>query len=318
MEKIRFRNDFSNLLSYFRSKPLYIAGIIGALGSVLFLTTGVNADIRQGASSEQAKFLDYYATQTKDVYESYWLKCNTFSAINDKGTYETDPSCVEKKGQGGVFLWGDSHAEALSYGLRSLLETQNIPFYQKTSGSCRASLSETEINIGLSKKACDYSNKLAIESIKKINPTLIVIAQANGHEEQDWVKMSNEISSIVDSKVILVGPVSQWQPSLPKVIIKAKNWNTSDQMISDIGLDLDIINTDEIMNKRDTHDAYEYISLISKLCKKDNLKSEYYCRVRTNDKDLIQSDYGHLTKTGSSFVVNEILADRILDLYNKH
>lgn len=37
VEKIRFRNDFSNLLSYFRSKPIYIVGIVGVLGSVLFL-----------------------------------------------------------------------------------------------------------------------------------------------------------------------------------------------------------------------------------------------------------------------------------------
>lgn len=37
VEKIRFRNDFSSVLSYFKSKPIYIALIIGVLGSILFL-----------------------------------------------------------------------------------------------------------------------------------------------------------------------------------------------------------------------------------------------------------------------------------------
>ena len=46
VEKIRFRNDFSSLFSYFRSKPIYIAGIIGVLGSVLFLKSEAITPLR--------------------------------------------------------------------------------------------------------------------------------------------------------------------------------------------------------------------------------------------------------------------------------
>lgn len=283
------------------------------IGTTLYATNGVNLNIRQGASSEQAKFLDYYTVEHKNLNEAYWLKCNTYTSLNDKNTYETDPICIQKNGDGGVFLWGDSHAEALSLGLRTLLEPKSIPFYQKTSAGCKASLSETELQTGISKKACDHSNKLALESIEKIKPSIVIIAQANSHDEQNWLEITNRISSISNAKVIVVGPVSQWKPSLPKVMIKPKNWNSDEKMISDIGLDLDVINTDKVMSFRNDDNRYEYISLISKLCKKDE-SGDYYCRVRTNNNDLLQVDYGHLSKSGSLFVVNEILADSILRL----
>ncbi|MDO5769764.1 MAG: SGNH hydrolase domain-containing protein, partial [Psychrobacter sp.] len=196
----------------------------------------------------------------------------------------------------------------------TLLKTKEIPFYQKTSAGCEASLSETKLQTGISKKACDHSNKLAIESIEKINPTIIVIAQANNHEEQDWLEITERISSISNAKVMVVGPVSQWKPSLPKVIIKPRNWNNNEKIISDIGLDLSVINTDKVMNARSNNSSYEYISLISKLCRTDDFNN-YYCRVRTNDNDLLQVDYGHLSKSGSLFVVDEILAEPLLQSY---
>lgn len=313
VEKIKFPRSFPTLLSYLKCKPIYIAIVGMGIGTTLYATNGVNLNIRQGASSEQAKFLDYYTVEHKNLDEAYWVKCDTYASLNDKNTYETDPICIQKNGEGGVFLWGDSHAEALSLGLRTLLKSQDIPFYQKTSAGCKASLSETKLQTGIFKKACDHSNKLALESIEKIKPSIVIIAQANSHDEQNWLEVANQISLISNAKVIVVGPVPQWKPSLPKVMIKPKNWNSDEKMISDIGLDLDVINTDKVMSFRNDDNRYEYISLISKLCKK-NESGDYYCRVRTNNNDLLQVDYGHLSKSGSLFVVNEILADSILRL----
>ena len=315
VEKIRFRNDYNNIFTYLKCKPMYIAIVCMIIGTTLYVTNGVNINIRQGASSDQAKFLDYYATQHKNLAEEYWVKCNTHNSLEIKGTYETDSTCIEKKGEGGVFLWGDSHAEALSLGLRTLLASQNIPFYQKTSSGCEPSLRDTDM-LPVFKEACDYSNKLALESIEKINPSIVVITQDDSHEKQDWSEITKRISLISNAKTIVVGPVPQWKPSLPQVMVKPKNWNTHEKMISDIGLDLSVMNTDKVMNAQSNNSSYEYISLINKLCKKDEINN-YYCRVRTNDNNLLQVDYGHLSQSGSLFVVNEILADSILELYNK-
>ena len=60
-----------------------------------------------------------------------------------------------------------------------------------------------------------------------------------------------------------------------------------------------------------------YISLTDELCKLGPDK-EYLCRVKPdNTNELIQVDYGHLSKEGSLFVVNGIIKDHLLKLYDQ-
>ena len=97
-------------------------------------------------------------------------------------------------------------------------------------------------------------------------------------------------------------------------MIKNQHWKTKDQYISDKNLDMTVIQIDQTMKKSKFMEHVHYISLIDHLCKFNNQK--YYCRVKPNDtNDLIQVDYGHLSKEGSLFVVNNIIADKISHLY---
>lgn len=319
IEKIKF-SSYQEWKNTYRIKPFYISLFLIVLGVLIYSFNGFNINMRQGASSEKAKFLNYYEVQHRNLDEAYWLKCNTYTSLNDHNTYDTDPICITKQNNaGGVFLWGDSHAEALSLGLRTLLKTNNIPFYQKTSAGCRASLTNTNYQKGIFKKACDYSNKLAIKSIAEIKPKIVVVAQANNHDQTNWNDINKKLIELGVSNVILIGPVSQWKPSLPKVIIKPKNWNSHENFISDPGLDLDLIELDKKMKDIKYSDGMKYISLIDHLCEKDNLNNQYKCRVHaTKGEDLLQVDYGHLSESGSLFVVNTILANQVLDLYGEN
>ena len=77
---------------------------------------------------------------------------------------------------------------------------------------------------------------------------------------------------------------------------------------------VEIQKEDQTMKKSKFMEHIHYISLIDHLCKFNNQK--YYCRVKPNDtNDLIQVDYGHLSKEGSLFVVNNIIANKISHLY---
>lgn len=319
IEKIKF-SSYQEWKNTYRIKPFYISLFLIVLGVLIYSFNGFNINMRQGASSEKAKFLNYYEVQHRNLDEAYWLKCNTYTSLNDHNTYDTDPICITKQNNaGGVFLWGDSHAEALSLGLRTLLKANNIPFYQKTSAGCRASLTDTNYQKGISKKACDYSNKLAVKSIAEIKPKIVVVAQANKHDQTNWNDINKKLIELGVSNVILIGPVSQWKPSLPKVIIKPKNWNSHENFISDPGLDLDLIELDKKMKDIKYSDGMKYISLIDHLCEKDNLNNQYKCRVHaTKGEDLLQVDYGHLSESGSLFVVNTILANQVLDLYGEN
>lgn len=319
IEKINF-SRFNSWKEIYKVKPFYLFLIILCCGYAVKKSEGFDfpSYLRLSAASEQSKFINYYQVQYKNLDDIYWLKCDTYKSLSDKNTYITDPVCVKKQGNGGVFLWGDSHAEALSLGMRTILKSNNIPFYQKTSSGCRASLSESKHLEGIFKNACDHSNKLALESISQIKPKIVVIAQSGDHDKTDWKNITNNLLSRGVSTVILVGPISQWQPSLPQIMIKPKNWESSEEFVSDDGLDLNIIELDKRMKLEKYPSSFQYISLIDKLCQKDIIDDKYRCRVKPNKEgDLLQVDYGHLGGSGSMFVVSTIVSDPLLKLYNR-
>lgn len=99
------------------------------------------------------------------------------------------------------------------------------------------------------RKACDHSNKIAIQSILKLQPRIVVIAQSTDHDKTDWDIISQKLLSNGVSEVILIGPVSQWQPSLPETMIKNQHWKTKDEYISDKNLDMTVIQIDQTMKK---------------------------------------------------------------------
>ncbi|WP_333616850.1 SGNH hydrolase domain-containing protein, partial [Acinetobacter variabilis] len=231
---------------------------------------------------------------------------------------DPDPVCITNQKEGGVFLWGDSHTEALSLGLRTLLKSNDIPFYQKTSSICRASLTEINYHKGAYKEACDYSNKLALKSIAELKPKIVVITQALKHDETNWENIGKSLLQLGVSNIVIVGPISQWKPSLPKVMVKPKNWNSAEDFIFDAGLDLRAVQVDEKMKKLQYPQGITYISLIDHLCKKDDVQQQYKCRIRAaQGEDLLQVDYGHLSESGSLFVGNTILSKYLLNLYSQ-
>lgn len=319
IEKIKF-STFTSWKEIYKVKPFYFFLIIVLAGYTIKSTKGLDFEKywRLSALSEQAAFLDFYKNEHLNIGETYWLKCNTYNSLLKNKSFAIDPICISNKAKNGVFLWGDSHAEALSFGLRHNLNQYDIPFYQQTSAGCRPSLKEVTRLDGLLRQACDHSNKEALENIKKLKPKIVILAQANDHQLTDWNEIYQVLIAHGVRTVILVGPVSQWQPSLPQVMIKPKNWRSTEELIYDEGLDMEVIETDKKMTEIQNKDHIQYISLIKDLCQKDTITAEYKCRVRASkERKLLQVDYGHLSDSGSLFVVNTIIFSKLLELYNK-
>jgi peptidoglycan/LPS O-acetylase OafA/YrhL len=286
-----------------------LVALVIAGGAAVNSTHGAVTPMRDLSVSERARFVNEYASLNGAVYEAYWIQCDAFSALFDRGQKGIDPSCITKRGEGGVLLWGDSHAQALSKGLRTSLPKET-PFYQVTSAGCKPSLAYNPgPNKSEMKVACDYSNKTALESIQNIRPDMVVLAQKDEHDKTDWSEIAARIRSYGVKHVVLIGPMPEWNPTLPSVIA-SRHWGTSDTHITDPALDKEIMIADRETQRSIDHDAVTFVSLIDKMCVGNS------CLVRIpGDLALLQYDASHLTEKGSIYVVKTYVQPELEKLY---
>lgn len=284
--------------------------IIIFLSLIVFKTNGFNSIIRAAANTPQALLIEKYNQEHKNLDDAYWLQCDAYSNLTKYGFNGIDESCINQTPSNkSILLWGDSHAQALSLGLRTSFN--GYSFYQISSSGCKASLKSSKTLGGEFKQACDNVNQIALKEIKRIKPSLVIIAQENKHDLSDWKSITKELESLGVNKIFIIGPIPQWRPSLPKVIVKDTHFSSQMSKINDIGLDLDIIEQDAkaktIVTNLNDHQV-KYISLINQMC--DLKSSKYYCETKIGS-DLLQVDYGHLSKKGSIYVVNNYIKPNI-------
>lgn len=113
VEKIKFRNDFSSLLSYFQSKPIYIAGIIVFLGSVLFIKSDTLTPMR--LTAEQILVVEQQKSDSK-------------KPMCRKVESEASSRCTYGDGPVKAVVIGDSHstAQMVAIGNRATLHGGSI------------------------------------------------------------------------------------------------------------------------------------------------------------------------------------------------
>jgi peptidoglycan/LPS O-acetylase OafA/YrhL len=274
-----------------------LVAVVIAGGAAVSTSGGAVTPLRAISVSERAQFVNDYAAQMGSLYEAYWLKCDAYSAIYERGQTDIDSSCITKRGEGGVLLWGDSHAQALSKGLRASLP-KDTAFYQVTSAGCKPSLVQNPgLNKSQMKVACDYSNKTALESIQTLRPDTVVIAQKDEHDRTNWNLIAAQLRSYGVKHVVLIGPMPEWNPTLPSVIA-SRHWGSSDTHITDPALDEEILTTDRLTKMAIDDKAVSFVSLIDRLCDGNS------CQVRIPENlDLLQYDASHLSEKGSIYVV---------------
>ncbi|WP_295471840.1 acyltransferase family protein [uncultured Pseudomonas sp.] len=280
---------------------LTLLAFIGASG--IFASAGAVTALRSISTSDRARFIQDYADRQNQLYEPYWLKCDAFSAFTQRGQSGIDESCVRRRGAGGVFLWGDSHAQALSLGLRTQLQA-GTPFYQVTSASCPPGLT-APLQQGAVGQACVYATELAWRSIERLRPSIVVMAQKDGHDRTPWNDIAARLQGYGVRQVVLVGPVPQWSPSLPSVIAN-RHWGLDASHIQDRALDRHLLDVDRALRRQIDPARVQFVSLLDKLCDASG------CLVRLGGNDqLLQIDDGHLSAEGSMYVVRQWLLPQL-------
>ncbi len=306
IEKAKFKNDFDNLTSYLKFKPVYFMLIVVFIGSYISVENGINSPIRLISTSEEAEYISKYHRDNykKFLYEAYNLECDFFDGDSNIAKTNDIPGKCINNGKGGIFIWGDSHAQAISYGIRNSFPNSNIN--QVATSGCRPLIKVDEIATGESKRACDRSNDMAKNQILKIEPKVIILAQQQDHDQNDY----NEILLYLNqhnlkAKLILIGPVPRWRPSLPNAIAK-RHFNTETRVINDVSFETSTLRVNNQLHVSYDNSEIKYISVTDQLC------NEKGCLVKVDNQNTpLVWDYGHLSLEGSIYVVENFIKTTI-------
>lgn len=289
------------------------------LGSFFFILLGVygdkkNGDIRQ-LSVEQQSFLSYFENESPawnyfvkaDLSKKYRDDCNFFDITKYRTGNSTrvpiaaiSKSCYTKNIEDSkvIFIWGDSHAQQLFYGLSTVLP-KDYEVLQVASSGCWVSTEAKQSRVDY----CEQSNWFAYSVIKKIKPNVVIIGQNLGHEFAKMEKISENLRGLGVQRVIFTGPTPHWVPSLPAVLARMVP-NVPKRTF--LGVDKGVLDLD-LKLKKDANQSkiVEYVSLIDFFC------NNYGCLTHYS-KDVAASitswDYGHLTSVASQQVAKDLFA----------
>ena len=179
--------------------------------------------------SDQAHFLTYYERlRTRGLADAYRAECDFMDWSSERTRSAIDADCTTPGERGTMFLWGDSHAQALSLGIREALPN-GFRLAQVTTSACPPRMREPE-PAALDGR-CARANTFAREQIAAIKPALVVLAQILAHDQTDWIALARHLRQLGAARVLLVGPAPQWMPSLP-LIVATNYWGRNFERVA--------------------------------------------------------------------------------------
>jgi len=202
----------------------------------------------------------------------------------------------------GVLLWGDSHAAALSVGLRE----RESGLAQLTSFGCPPMLG----TIARRRVGCDATNDFVLGVISDAKPS-VVILHANWLlyiKADPATALEKTIRSIKqaspETRIAVLGGVPQWHPSLPELLIRQGREDRLDEALlnTDSG---QLVRLDQRLAEVVQKSGAQFVSARDFFCRGDD------CSISVDlggKRELVAWDYGHLTASGSRFLAGEFLS----------
>jgi peptidoglycan/LPS O-acetylase OafA/YrhL len=263
-------------------------GIIGLIGFLQFDHRVLPADMQQNADQKNAvaAYANYDASHIYRRYQCFMEPENTYRDFSQQCSNVPDPNNA-------VVLWGDSHAAALAPGMRSA--TSNV--IQYTASACPPVV-ETEF---AARPHCLEINRFVLSEIGRLRPRVIILhanwraygrEDATGHLHQTLLAL--RVASPL-SRLVIVGSVPQWAPSLPIYGVKMKLSLNREQVLPSDGY-ASLSRLDDSLKATTRQFDGIFLSALDASC------SQQGCLAVVRFKEGFQLtawDYGHLTEGGS-------------------
>ena len=296
-----------------------------ALVALMLLLAGVgyNTFRRDGLSfrlKERQAYSDYF-----DNHPSHWnffnrvgipqkfhMECEFFDieqyragkatqvprAAIDASCYTRDPAKAHA-----LMLWGDSHAEQLSFGIRNNLPA-DWQVLQVASSGCNPNAAAAAPS---STDQCAQSNWFALKTIAEARPEVVLVAQNVSHSLDNFKVLAAKLKSLGVRKVIFTGPDPHWTTDLPKLMM-GELWLAAPRRTL-LGVDRALLAYEATLKAGFVQsDSEVYVSLIDFFCNAEG------CLTYLGDDRLTgvtSYDYGHLMPQASDWLGRERLVPLI-------
>ena len=235
------------------------------------------------------------------------------------GTECTTPGSPDKPV---VMLWGDSHAGHLYAGLRDAAKTRGFTLIQHTFSGCPPLPGYSPKNAPL----CAASNDWVMERIKKAPPDILIMAGYwqiyndygnTATKARGLIDLSNTLHRTDKPEIFVVGPVPEWNPTLPRTILNlsrdgflishARASNVPDRTLA--GVNPRAFAQDRILKDAFAGSDIHYLSATDVLCTTQG------CLTLTNRTTPALSVYDstHLTESGSNLLIGNFIGSLMGD-----
>ncbi len=293
---------FRNKKKYSRNSMFAGALII----SVIFIFLGSLGHVYNGfdnrLSIKQKEVLSFIEYDQADAYS----EGTCFMQPDHKYT-DFKAKCYSSAGaENSLMIWGDSHAGALSYGLRK--NYNNVS--QLTASAC-APLIEYDPK---HRPNCKNINNFVFEKIKQLKPGVLIL-------HADWIGVASlnkikyglnealsETISYINSispktRIVVVGGAPQWTPNLPSLLALSNIELQDEAFVYTRSYD-NIQAKDAVLNAVSNQYGATFVSLINQFC----VNKKCLSSVKQGKKyEPFAWDYAHLTRLSSYLVAEKVL-----------
>ena len=255
---------------------------------------------------DKAAFAAYYSQMRRQgITGPYRLECDFMELVTDAVKDRIASECTVPGQNGTWFLWGDSYAQALSPGITTLLP-QGVSLAQVATSACRPSFGAIDEHVPGGR--CLRANTYAIEKIRELKPRILILAQMGGHDATDWNAMAQRARELGVGKVVVIGPVPMWQPSLPEIYVN-RYWGSGSTHV-DFGLARERLEHDAALRSRYAGSGtLTYVSILDRICDGNGCLAVV---PGSDPPQLTAFDAGHLTPLASNYIAQQILRPVLL------
>lgn len=276
-------------------------------GTIAFFLFGVAGHYSHGFASRlsesQAAVYSYALyDQAKPFREG---KC--FLKEPERHFEDFAPECGQlSSASTSAIIWGDSHAAAFSSGYRDVRPNTG----QYTASSCPPLLGIYFEN----RPNCRETNEFVLAQIGRLRPNELILTadwlDYSRHDRLDVLEATiNAVHQLApEVKILIIGPVPRWSPSLPAMMVKKGRTLTLQQRLNSSFLP-ELLAADSDLNEAAMRTGARFVSAMSQMCDASG------CEVVT-DYDghpaLIAWDQGHSTEAGAKLLSERVIAQEDL------